>query len=174
MDFLEPLYNLMESGGNVLWVLFGVAFVIVTQITDRVVYYRYSFPKLVQETLSKWNQQSHQSNLRSFYERQYEVSKIKETLGDKVSSIEVLTFMCPLFGLLGTVTGMIAVFDVMAHKGLGNPRLMASGVSQATLPTMVSMVIALVGLIGLNYLKGQRKKLEVTLSESFKLQEDQG
>ena len=78
--------------------------------------------------------------------------------------------MCPLFGLLGTVTGMIAVFDVMAHKGLGNPRLMASGVSQATLPTMVSMVMALVGLFGLNYLKSKKAKLEAKLEETFKLE----
>ena len=79
--------------------------------------------------------------------------------------------MCPLFGLLGTVTGMIAVFDVMAFKGLGNPRLMAGGVSQATLPTMVSMVVALVGLIGLNQLKNRKTKLELELVETFKVDE---
>ncbi len=55
--------------------------------------------------------------------------------------------LCPLLGLLGTVTGMIEVFDVMAIAGSGNPRAMASGVSRATIPTMAGMVAALSGLI---------------------------
>jgi len=52
----------------------------------------------------------------------------------------------PLLGLLGTVTGMIAVFDVMAFAGTGNARLMAGGVSKATIPTMSGLVAALSGL----------------------------
>ena len=45
-------------------------------------------------------------------------------------TIRTLVAMCPLIGLLGTVTGMIGVFEVMAQQGTGNPRLMASGISQ--------------------------------------------
>jgi len=58
----------------------------------------------------------------------------------------MLIGLCPLFGLLGTVTGMIHVFDVMAVTGTGNARAMASGISQATIPTMAGMVIAIAGL----------------------------
>jgi biopolymer transport protein ExbB len=52
-----------------------------------------------------------------------------------------------MFGLLGTVTGMIEVFDVMASTGSGNARGMAAGVSKATLPTMAGMVAALSGML---------------------------
>jgi biopolymer transport protein ExbB len=52
-----------------------------------------------------------------------------------------------MLGLLGTVSGMIEVFDVMAIAGSGNVRAMASGVSKATIPTMAGMVAALSGLI---------------------------
>ncbi len=45
-------------------------------------------------------------------------------------TIRTLVAMCPLIGLLGTVTGMIGVFEVMAQQGTGNPRLMAAGISQ--------------------------------------------
>jgi len=48
--------------------------------------------------------------------------------------------------LMGTVTGMIEVFDVMAISGSGNARSMASGVSKATIPTMAGMVGALSGV----------------------------
>jgi len=55
----------------------------------------------------------------------------------------------PLLGLLGTVSGMIAVFDVLATNGSDNPRGMAAGVWQATLPTMAGMVLAITGLFSL-------------------------
>jgi biopolymer transport protein ExbB len=59
----------------------------------------------------------------------------------------------PLLGLLGTVTGMIQVFNVMAMEGTANPRLMAAGVSAATIPTMAGLVAALSGFWFTVYLK---------------------
>ena len=60
--------------------------------------------------------------------------------------IKACVALCPLLGLLGTVTGMIEVFEVMALMGTGNARAMAAGVSKATVPTMCGMVAALSGL----------------------------
>jgi biopolymer transport protein ExbB len=60
--------------------------------------------------------------------------------------IKTMVALCPLLGLMGTVTGMIEVFDVMAFSGSGNARSMASGVSKATIPTMAGMVGALSGV----------------------------
>jgi biopolymer transport protein ExbB len=51
-----------------------------------------------------------------------------------------------MIGLLGTVYGMIEVFEVLSFLGTGNPRAMSSGVAKATIPTMASMVITLFGL----------------------------
>jgi len=56
-----------------------------------------------------------------------------------------------LLGLLGTVTGMIGVFEVLATTGGGDARSMAAGVSQATIPTMAGMVAALSGVFGNTY-----------------------
>ncbi len=60
--------------------------------------------------------------------------------------IQTFVALCPLLGLLGTVTGMIQVFEVMAISGSGNARSMAAGVSRATIPTMAGMVGALSGV----------------------------
>ena len=67
-------------------------------------------------------------------------------LEDGLAYIRVLVALCPLLGLLGTVTGMIEVFDVMAVAGSGNAKAMAGGVSKATIPTMAGMVAALSGV----------------------------
>ena len=67
-------------------------------------------------------------------------------------SIQTCVQLCPLLGLLGTVTGMITVFDAMATQG-GNARSMAAGVSMATIPTMSGMIASLSGLLGTTLLK---------------------
>nr|NIP17524.1 MotA/TolQ/ExbB proton channel family protein [Xanthomonadales bacterium]NIX12314.1 MotA/TolQ/ExbB proton channel family protein [Xanthomonadales bacterium] len=73
--------------------------------------------------------------------------------------------LCPLLGLLGTVTGMIEVFDVMAISGTGNPRSMASGVSKATIPTMAGMVAALSGIAMSTYLQRKAGRERELLSD---------
>ena len=55
--------------------------------------------------------------------------------------------ICPLLGLLGTVLGMLEVFDALAATGANNPRAMAAGVSKATVSTLAGMVVAIFGLL---------------------------
>lgn len=164
----QPFFSLMNAGGGVLWLLLFVGLVLVLLIAERKYFFKNEIDEHVNDLLEK-SKKDNSHGWESLYLRQYYFSKIKVLLNKRMSLIQVITFMCPLFGLLGTVTGMIAVFDVMAHKGLGNPRLMASGVSQATLPTMVSMIIALVGLVGINFLKSKQKKIELEVSEKFEI-----
>ena len=66
------------------------------------------------------------------------ISRVSLRLGAGIPIIQALVALCPLLGLMGTVTGMIEVFDVMAISGSGNARSMASGVSKATIPTMAN------------------------------------
>ena len=73
-------------------------------------------------------------------------------LNGRLLFASILIGTAPLTGLLGTVTGMIAVFDAMATQG-GNARSMAAGVSMATIPTMSGMIASLSGLVGTTYLK---------------------
>jgi len=85
----------------------------------------------------------------SWYAKQIRERMISETsvaLKDRIGLIKALIAVCPLLGLLGTVTGMITVFDVMTFSGGGNARAMAGGVSMATVPTMAGMAAALSGV----------------------------
>jgi biopolymer transport protein ExbB len=78
--------------------------------------------------------------------RELWISEASVDLNHSIKLINTLVALCPLLGLLGTVTGMIEVFDVMATAGNSNARAMAAGVSKATIPTMAGMVAALSGL----------------------------
>jgi len=71
---------------------------------------------------------------------------IKRKTTQKLKMLDGLIGLCPMLGLLGTVYGMIEVFEVLAVLGTGNPRAMSTGVAKATIPTMAGMTIALSGL----------------------------
>ncbi|MBR9981002.1 MAG: MotA/TolQ/ExbB proton channel family protein [Desulfatitalea sp.] len=78
------------------------------------------------------------------------VQRISRSLSHRLAVIGVLAAMAPLLGLLGTVTGMIATFDVLAVFGTGNAKAMAGGISQALITTQTGLLVAIPGL----YMKG--------------------
>lgn len=91
------------------------------------------------------------------------ISEASDLITGSLPIIQTCVALCPLFGLLGTVTGMIMVFDAMATQG-GNARSMAAGVSMATIPTMSGMIAALSGMVGSTYLR-RKVDYEVELFE---------
>jgi biopolymer transport protein ExbB len=138
--------DFVELGGNVLWAIMFVLFLMWTFILERLWYFYKVHPVRKRSILSTWESRS---DTTSWYARRIRQGLVSETslaLRQNVGLIKVLIAICPLLGLLGTVTGMIAVFDVMAYTGGSNARAMAGGVSMATVPTMAGMVAALSGV----------------------------
>ncbi len=78
------------------------------------------------------------------------VMRFNRSLVDRLTIIGVLAAIAPLLGLLGTVTGMITTFDVLAVFGTGNAKAMAGGISEALITTQTGLMIAIPGL----YMKG--------------------
>jgi biopolymer transport protein ExbB len=68
---------------------------------------------------------------------------------------------------VGTVTGMIEVFDIMAFLGSGSPKAMASGISKATIPTMAGMVGAITGVFALSLLQRYIQRQKVQLEDKM-------
>jgi biopolymer transport protein ExbB len=97
------------------------------------------------------------------------IARAKEKLNNNLPLINTMVALCPMLGLLGTVTGMIQVFDVMAVSGSGNARSMASGVSKATIPTMAGMVGALSGVFAVTWLQRNAKKQAELLEDHLPL-----
>lgn len=82
-----------------------------------------------------------------------------------LSIIAVLATVAPLFGLLGTVTGMITTFDVIALFGTGNAKAMAGGISEALITTQSGLLVAIPGFFMSNFLFRRASRLEVRLDE---------
>lgn len=142
----EWFANFIASGGDTLWAILAVTVLLWTMIVERLVFYRWIFPRHCRVWVHEWQQRGDHSSWRALAIRRLLVSEAKTQLREGIPAIKTLIAICPLLGLLGTVTGMITVFDVMALKGTSDARAMASGVSQATIPTMAGMIVALSGL----------------------------
>ncbi len=85
-----------------------------------------------------------------------------------IGAVRIISVVAPLAGLLGTVTGMIEVFQVMAFSGGGDARAMAGGVSKATLPTMAGMVVSLSGIFAMIYISSVSERHTGILEERIK------
>ena len=147
MDSLDAISELLESGGDVLWLILFVSICLWSLICERLVYFKLVYPKLRSCWISQWQQQiGHCKSKDAFHIKNCLLSEAKISMGKSVAIIKMLIAICPMLGLLGTVVGMIHVFDVMAVTGNGNARSMASGISQATISTTAGMIIAISGL----------------------------
>lgn len=146
MEMLNSVENLLDRGGDVLWLILFVSVCLWSLICERVVYFKFVHPELQKQWLKQWLQSDHNNPRVDFYIRRCILSEAKISMEKSITVIKILIAICPMLGLLGTVTGMIQVFDVMAVTGTGNARSMAAGISQATISTMAGMVIAISGL----------------------------
>ena len=148
-ELRELLYGLQDfftPGGDVLWLILAVTVLMWTLILERLWFYALRYPRELETTVSRWDARSDKSSWHAHRIREALISERVEQLQRFVPLIKTMVAVLPLLGLLGTITGMIQVFDVLAIMGTGNPRAMANGVSAATFPTMAGMVTALSGL----------------------------
>ncbi len=136
----------IEQGGNVLLVIAFVTAVMWTLILERFWYFRTGHRREAKRIQAIWDTRADPSSWNSRQIRRVLISDMTAGLNWGLGMIGTLVALCPMLGLLGTVTGMIEVFDVMAAGG-GNTRGMAAGVSKATLPTMAGMVAAISGML---------------------------
>ncbi len=79
--------------------------------------------------------------------------------------IKLISAVAPLLGLLGTVTGMIATFQAITLFGTGDPKLMANGISQALVTTVLGLVVAIPTLLLHSFVSGMSKRIIHILEE---------
>lgn len=167
-DMSVSLMSFMQQGGQVLWWLAAVVAVSLMLVIERILYLVVSFPKQKAQWIANWQQRDDHSTWFARSIRESWLAQANQSLYQNLNFIKVLVAICPMLGLLGTVTGMISVFDVMATQGSSDPKLMASGISLATLPTMAGMVAALTGMFLHARLFKACQKREIHLEKSLR------
>lgn len=152
LDVQEAIAGFFESGGPILLLIAALTFIMWLLILERFAYYARPFRQDLGQALGAWTQRRDHSSWYGDAIRRMLVSEMRVKVDQNLRLIKILIALCPLFGLLGTVTGMIDVFTILAITGGGDARSMAGGVSRATIPTMAGMVAALSGVFGNIYL----------------------
>jgi biopolymer transport protein ExbB len=102
----------------------------------------------------------HNTN-RTMAEKALEQAILEEVPGleKRLSTLAVIGGAAPLLGLLGTVTGMIALFEVITVYGTNDPKLLAGGISEALITTQTGLVIAVPIMLLHNYLSNRLRKI---------------
>lgn len=163
----EAVRDFMELGGPVLTLIGWTIFLMWALIAERMIYFATDLKKLGVSIRERWESRPERKSWNAHQIREAMISEFSMSANRSVGVVQTLVALCPLLGLMGTVTGMIQVFDVMAISGSGNARSMASGVSRATIPTMAGMVGALSGVFLVTMLTRRVQREVETLEESL-------
>ncbi len=82
-----------------------------------------------------------------------------------LNSLGTIASISPLLGLLGTVIGMVKVFAAITTHGVGDPTVLAGGISEALITTAAGLTVAIPSLIGYRYLRGRVDALAVRMEK---------
>ncbi len=173
LAFIEnifPWFGFMtDLGGDILLIIILLAAFLWVLIIERFVFVLHIYPALVVQAQAAWQERV---DRRSWYAQQYRsylLHKANQLLQRNAGLLRTLIKLCPLLGLLGTVIGMLEIFDAVAITGGTNPRATAGGVSKAIITTMAGMVVAISGLPIVGYLNRKISEERERLAESMPL-----
>ena len=176
LDAINPLriyvdlVAFFELGGNVLVAILAATFVMWVLIIERYWYFWTSHGSFVRKAKNEWSARTDHKSWHAHRIRELLISEIRLETQRGLELLKTMVAIAPLLGLLGTVVGMVEVFDVMSLTGSSNARAMASGVSKATLPTMAGMVASLSGLFFSTLLEDRAKRAVEHVEDELELQ----
>ena len=142
--------DMLELGGNILLLIVGLAAVLWTLILERMVFLWWQYPRKLSMAKAMWEARKEHHSWFAQKARNLLISRLRRQLDRNRLLLSTLIKICPLMGLLGTVLGMLDIFDALAVTGSNNARATAGGVSKATVSTMAGMVVAISGLMIIN------------------------
>ncbi|MEK9545525.1 MAG: MotA/TolQ/ExbB proton channel family protein [Pelagibacteraceae bacterium] len=167
-EAFDSLRDFMTAGGSVLWLIAFLALFMWSLILERIWYFNAGHKEFMKGIESQWKSIPDHTSWRASQIKDKLISEANEEINRYMPLIQTCVALAPLFGLLGTVTGKIEVFQVMAFTGGGDARSIAGVVSKATLPTKAGMTTALSGVFAQIYLNSAKSREELLVKEVIK------
>jgi len=161
------LEELFIRGGPVLYILFLITLFIFYILIDKYIFIFINSKDILKLKLKSFCDEFPPEVTDYRHVETVLLASVNREAKSNIKILEGLISMCPMIGLLGTVYGMVEVFEVLSFLGTGNPRAMSSGVAMATIPTMSGMVITLFGLYFYQDINGRITKLSKNFKDSL-------
>lgn len=158
-NYIEGLNSLFDQGGYTLWAILVASILLWILIVERYWAHVRDLPRVREQLYNEWKERQAMGAYQSFNRLQALVDDLRAEASRNLPALNALTTILPLLGLLGTVSGMIKVFDVITVFGTGNTRGMASGISEALVTTMAGLFTALSGLYFVSDLENRAEDL---------------
>jgi len=133
----------MSAGGSVLWLIAILAAFMWAIILERIWYFNAGHKLYMSELKSEWDAVVDHTSWKGGAIKEKLISQARTEVNRHLSLINTCVALAPLFGLLGTVTGMIVTFQQITLFGTGDPKIMAGGISQALVTTVLGLVVAI-------------------------------
>ena len=159
--------DLVAGGGPfVIWI-FACGVVLWTLVLERYWYFSRILPREAEAMLAQWNARTDRNSWLARNVRRAMISRLNVGMTSSFPLLKVLVPLSPLLGLVGTVGGMLEVFDSMALRGSADARSMASGVSHAMICTMTGLAISITGLYPVFYFQSRARRETELLADRF-------
>jgi biopolymer transport protein ExbB len=169
LPLIQGIATLSNDGGPfVIWIfLSGV--LMWTLIIERYWYFSRVLPKQAAALQAEWRARKDHTSWCARQIRQAMISRLNGSMTTGFPVLEVLVPLSPLLGLIGTVSGMLEVFDSMALRGSADARSMASGVSAAMICTMTGLAVSITGLYPVHYFRTRATRETELLADKLSL-----
>ncbi len=176
------LYELLLSGGPVMWPLLACSVIVVTVILERLLFWlqleHRRDRRLLDEILGlaehgDWQQIREKTTGCKDYvirvltvgimHRQYDMGKAMEAeaaqmvqrMSRSMTILDTMITAAPLLGILGTVLGIISSFKMLGTAGIADPKLVTSGIAQALITTAAGLTISICTVFPYNYFRSR-------------------
>ena len=155
---LAAVSSLVGEGGPFVICIFLCGFVMWTLVIERSLYFALVLPRQAREALAAWQARAEHRSWCARQIRRAMISRVNTAMGANLLLLRVLVPLSPLLGLVGTVSGMLEVFDSMALRGSADARAMASGVSMAMICTLTGLMVSITGLFPVYYFSSRIRR----------------
>jgi biopolymer transport protein ExbB len=171
MEFLLAPYHIVgdmiEKGGFFVIGIFAAGVILWTLTIERYWYFSRVLPREAQTYLAIWKQRRDHTSWCARSIRQTMISKLNLGMSSNQILMKTLVPLAPLLGLIGTVSGMLKVFESMALLGSADARTMATGVSEAMICTLTGLAVSITGLYPVYYFNHRTRRETELLADQF-------